>query len=46
MDFRCDSFQAERARRRLGLMHIQYGGGIPAIGHDRYMTQTGDHLMQ
>ena len=45
-DFECDDFKAERAGRCLNLAHLQHGGGIADIGHDRQPAETGDNLAQ
>jgi hypothetical protein len=36
----------ERAGRCLGLAHVQHGGGIAHIGHDRQSAKSGYHLAQ
>ena len=45
-DFERGDLEAERAGRRLNLAHLQHGGGIADIGHDRQPAQTGDNLAQ
>ena len=45
-DFECDDLKAERAGRCLNLAHLQHGGGIADIGHDRQPAETGDNLAQ
>ena len=45
-DFEWDDFEAERAGRCLNLAHLQHGGGIADIGHDRQPAETGDNLAQ
>ena len=45
-DFECSDLEAERAGRCLNLAHIQHGGGIADIGHDRQPAETGDNLAQ
>ena len=39
-DFHWDDVEAERAGRRLRLIHLQHGAGIADIGHDRQPAQT------
>ena len=41
-----DDLEAERAGRCLNLAHLQHGGGIADIGHDRQPAKTGDDLAQ
>ena len=41
MNFRCERLEAESAGRRLSIAHLQLGGRICAIGHDRQTAQTG-----
>ena len=45
-DFECGDLEAERAGRCLNLAHLQHGGGIADIGHDRQPAETGDNLAQ
>ena len=45
-NFECRDFEAERAGRCLNLAHLQHGGGIANIGHDRQSAKTGDNLAQ
>ena len=45
-DFDCGDLEAERAGRCLNLAHLQHGGGIADIGHDRQPAKTGDNLAQ
>ena len=45
-DFERDDLEAERAGRCLDLAHLQHGGGIVDIGHDRQPAETGDDLAQ
>ena len=45
-DFGCGDLKAERAGRCLSLAHVQHGGGIAHIGHDRQPAKTGYSLAQ
>ena len=45
-DFEHHGIEAERAGRRLNLAHLQHGGWIADIGHDRQAAQTRDNLAQ
>ena len=45
-DFGCSDLKAERAGRCLDLAHLQHGGGIAHISHDRQPAKTGYDLAQ
>lgn len=46
MEFEAGRLQAKPARRCLNLAHLQHGGGIAGIGHDRQLPEIGDNLAQ
>jgi hypothetical protein len=43
-DFHCGGIEAEHIRRCLNLAHLQYGGGIANISHDRQLAEIGENL--
>jgi hypothetical protein len=45
-DFGCSDLKAERAGRCLGLAHVQHGGGIADIDHDRQPAKIRYHFAQ
>src|SRR5262249_36940395 len=45
-DFQCDALEAERVGRCLSLGHLEHGGGIASISHDRQPAKTGHNLAQ
>ena len=45
-DFEGGDLKADRAGRRLNVVHLQHAGGITDVGQDRQPAETGDNLAQ